>query len=135
MSDTVPFRLLADAVLLMHFAVVLFVVGGLIFIVAGGLRGWRLAHSMWFRLTHLGAIAIVVLQAWLGAVCPLTALEMSLRAQANEATYTTSFVEHWVQRMLYYEAPLWVFTAVYTVFGLAVLAAWWRFPPRFGSRA
>jgi hypothetical protein len=32
--------------------------------------------------------------------------------------------------MIFYEAPFWVFTLVYTVFGLLVLVAWWYFPPR-----
>jgi hypothetical protein len=125
------YRVLADAALVVHFAVVLFVVGGLVFIVAGSLRRWRLARSLWFRLAHLVAIAVVVAQAWLGAVCPLTTLEMWLRARAHQSTYAVSFVEHWMQRLLYYELPLWVFTLAYTVFGLAVVAAWWYFPPRW----
>jgi hypothetical protein len=123
-------RLLADAVLLLHLAIVLFVVGGLLVIVAGGLRGWPLVRSWAFRLVHLGAIVFVVLQSWLGAVCPLTTLEMWLRAQAAQGTYGTGFIEHWVQRVLFFEAPAWVFTLAYTLFGLAVLAAWWYFPPQ-----
>ncbi|MCC2676096.1 MAG: hypothetical protein K0R58_3043 [Ramlibacter sp.] len=124
------YRLLADAVLLLHFGVVLFVVGGLAAILAGGLRGWRFARSMAFRVAHLAAIAYVVAQAWLGAVCPLTTLEMWLRAQAGQGTYGAGFIEHWVQRLLFYEASPWVFTAAYSLFGLAVLAAWWYFPPQ-----
>jgi hypothetical protein len=50
--------------------------------------------------------------------------------KAGSAAYGQSFIEHWVQRVLYYEAPFWVFTLVYTAFGLLVLAAWWYFPPR-----
>jgi Protein of Unknown function (DUF2784) len=123
-------RMLADAVLALHFAIVLFVVGGLVFIVVGSLRGWRVAGSLWFRRVHLAAIAVVVAQAWLGVVCPLTTLEMWLRATTGATTYSGSFVEHWLQRLLYHEAPPWLFTLAYSVFALAVLAAWWRFPPR-----
>ena len=64
----------------LHFAIVLFVVGGLLVIVVGSRRGWRIAGALWFRLAHLAAIAIVIAQAWLGVVCPLTTLEMWLRA-------------------------------------------------------
>lgn len=122
-------------VLALHFATVVFVVGGLVFIVVGAFRGWRLVGKVWFRVAHLVAIAVVVAQAWLGIVCPLTALEMWLRAKARGATYAGSFIEHWLQRVLFYEAPPWVFTLGYSVFGLVVLATWWYFPPRSNARS
>jgi len=125
-----PYQLLADAVLFVHFAFVVFVVGGLAFIIAGNLRDWRWARSLLFRLAHLAAITVVVAQSWLGAACPLTAIEMWLRARARETTYSGSFIEHWLQNVLYFEAPGWVFTLVYTLFGLIVAATWWFFPPR-----
>ncbi len=124
------YRLLADAVLTLHAAIVVFVVGGLALVVAGNLRGWRFVNDWWFRLAHLAAIAVVVAQAWLGVACPLTTLESWLRVRAGQAAYEASFVEYWLQRVLYYDASPWVFTAGYTLFGLAVLASWWRFPPR-----
>lgn len=123
------YRILADAVLTVHLGVVVFVVGGLVLIVVGNLRGWRFVDRWWFRLAHLAAIGVVVAQAWLGLVCPLTTLESWLRVQGREAAYDTSFIEHWLTRLLFYEAPAWAFTAAYTLFGLAVIAAWWRFPP------
>ncbi|MBL8476504.1 MAG: DUF2784 domain-containing protein [Methyloversatilis sp.] len=125
-----PYRLLADAVLLLHFGVVVFVVAGLAAIVFGNLRGWRWVNGLWFRLAHLAAIGVVVVQSMLGRLCPLTVLESWLREQAGGAAYDRSFVEHWVQRVLFHEAPFWVFTVAYSVFGPLVLAAWWRFPPR-----
>ena len=124
-----PYQLLADAVLVIHFAVVLFVMGGLFVVIVGNLRGWRWVNRLWFRLAHLVAIAVVVAQAWLGRLCPLTIMESWLRGQAGETGYRASFVEHWVQRAIYFEAPVWMFAALYTVFGLLVLAAWWYFPP------
>ena len=54
---------------------------------------------------------------------------MWLRRQAGQTTYGESFVAHWFGRLLYWEAPAWVFIAAYTAFGLAVLAAWWWLPP------
>ncbi len=123
------YRLLADIVLSIHFAIVVFVIGGLVLVLFGNWRGWVFVNTWWFRLAHLAAIGVVVAQAWLGIVCPLTTLENWLRVHANEPVYEASFVEHWVTRLIFYDAPLWVFTVAYTLFGLAVIAAWWRYPP------
>lgn len=100
-----PYPLLADLVLLLHFAVVLFVVVGLPLIIVGNRLRWCWVNTLRFRLAHLAAISIVAAQAWLGQACPLTTLEIWLRRQAGQATYRASFIEHWVQRVLYYEAP------------------------------
>lgn len=128
-----PYRLLADSVLLLHAAVVLFVVGGWLLIVAGPRRRWRFIDALGFRLLHLATIAFVVIQSWLGAVCPLTLLESWLRRQAGSvAGYRDGFIAFWLQRLLFHEAPAWVFVLVYTVFGLLVAASWRWFPPRRG---
>jgi len=126
----VPYELVADAVLLIHFGVVLFVVVGLVVVVAGNRLRWRWVNGLWFRLAHLAAIALAAVQAWLGQYCPLTTLESWLRVRAGSPSYDKSFIAHWVQRIIYYDAPLWVFTGIYTVFALLVVLVWWRFPPR-----
>ena len=131
------FHLAADAILVLHFAIVLLVVGGLVLIIVGNLFGWRWVNALWFRLLHLAAIAIVVAEAWLGITCPLTTLEMWLRAQSGAgiaANYSESFIGHWLQRLLFYSAPAWVFVLAYTVFGALVVAVWFRFPPTFKKR-
>lgn len=121
----------ADLVLALHAAVVVFVVAGASAIGAGGLAGWSWVRHRGFRIAHLVCIAVVVLQAWAGAICPLTTLEMRLRRLAGERTYGESFVSHWVGRLVYHQAPAWVFVAGYTAFGAAVIAAWfWVRPAR-----
>lgn len=121
--------LLADLVLALHAALVLFVVAGLPLIVGGNLAGWRWVNHWWFRLAHLLAIAVVVAESWLGIACPLTTLEVWLRSQAGQSVQVESFIGYWLQRLLYYNFPPWVFIGAYTLFGLLVLLAWWRFPP------
>lgn len=128
-----PYQTLADAVLLLHFAVVLFVVLGLPIIVIGNRVGWSWVNLRWWRVMHLAAIAVVVLQAWLGRWCGLTELESWLRVQAGQTGYDRSFIEHWVQRVIYFEAPIWVFALLYTGFGVMVVWAWRRYPPRGGQ--
>lgn len=117
-------------VLLLHLAVVAFVVGGLVAIIVGNLRAWRWVNRLPFRLAHLAAIGFVVLQAGLGATCPLTLLESWLRERAGGDGYSGGFIEHWVQAVLFYQAPDWVFVVIYSTFFLAVIASWIRFPPR-----
>ena len=54
---------------------------------------------------------------------------MALREKAGVETYSGSFIQHWLQSLLYYSAPEWVFILVYTVFGALVLASWFLFRP------
>ena len=123
--------LAADAVLLLHVLFVLFVVAGLLLILTGKLLAWSWVRNWWFRVVHLAAIVVVVLQAWFGVVCPLTTLEMALRRRAGDATYEGTFISHWLQSILYYRAPAWVFAVCYTVFALLVVLSWtWVRPNR-----
>ena len=122
--------LLADAVLLAHAAFVGFVVAGFILTLIGLWRGWNWVRNARFRGLHLAAILYVVIQSWLGIECPLTTLESALRVRAGEAAYRESFIQDWLHRLLYYEASSWVFVAVYTLFGAAVLVTWWLARPR-----
>lgn len=107
-----------------------FVVLGLACILAGGALGWRWVRNLAFRIAHLCCILFVVAQAWLGRICPLTTWEMALRERAGEATYTGAFIAHWLESLLYYSAPQWMFAAAYSVFGALVLASWLLVPPR-----
>ena len=121
---------LADVVLAVHAGIALFAVAMLVAVLVGGPRGWAWVRRPWLRRLHLALLAVVALQAWLGRLCPLTVWEQALRTQAGQAAHGGSFVEHWLSRLLFFQAPWWTFVAAYTVIaGLAVLA-WWRWPPR-----
>ena len=119
----------ADTLLILHTMLVGFVILGLVATFAGYFCQWRWVRNFWFRLSHLIVIGVVVLQSWLGVLCPLTAWEMALRAKAGEAGYEGSFIQHWLQSILYYSAPDWVFILAYTVFGALVLASWFVVRP------
>jgi hypothetical protein len=124
------YALLADAILVIHALFVAFVVFGLVLILLGLWLGWSWVRNFWFRAAHLAAIGIVVAQSWLGVLCPLTRWENALRRAAGEAGYSGSFVQHWLHRVLFFEAAPWVFTLIYTVFGAAVVVAWLFGRPR-----
>lgn len=128
--DTAYWSLLgADLVLAVHAVFVAFVVFGLALILIGRALSWPWVRNRVFRLTHLAAIGVVALQAWLGVVCPLTTLEMSLRRRAGASAYEGTFISHWLESLLYYDLPAWVFVVCYTAFAALVGASWFVVPP------
>jgi len=124
MNSAALYGLLADAILVIHFLFVVFVVFGLVLILIGLLAQWSWVHNRIFRITHLAAIGIVVLQAWLGQLCPLTVWENDLRRLAGQSAYEETFVEHWLHQVLFYQAEPWVFAVIYTGFGVLVVLVW-----------
>ena len=122
--------LLADLILALHAGIVAFVVLGQLLFVLGGILGWAWVRKWWIRLAHLALIAFVIVQSWLGALCPLTIWEQALRQQAGQAGYAESFIEHWLTKLIFFNAPAWVFALVYTLFGALVLLTWWWLPPK-----
>ena len=131
---TFPYALLANAVLVLHVGVVLFIIGGLLLTLAGAARNWVWVRNVWFRGLHLAAIAYVALEAWLGIICPLTTLELWLRERAGQATYDGDFIAHWLRQLMFYEAPPWVFITAYSSFGLLVVLGWVLVPPARSRR-
>ena len=122
------YSLLATIVLVLHVAFVAFVVLTLPCIFVGKLLGWQWVRWYWLRVLHLAAICFVALQAWAGVICPLTTLEMWLRQQGEQATYQESFIAHWLQALLYWDFPAWVFIVVYSLFAMLVAASWFLVP-------
>lgn len=123
------YALLADAILLLHVLIVAFVIGGQALILVGGPLRWAWVRRRAFRYTHLALMGLIVLQTWLGQLCPLTVWEQQLRRAAGQEVYDQSFIEHWLNQLIFFEAPWWVFVTVYTAFFSLLLASWWRWPP------
>jgi hypothetical protein len=130
MNSPILYALAADALLVLHVVFVLFVVLGLFAILVGKLLSWGWVTHRGFRIAHLVAIAVVVLQSWFGLICPLTIWEMNLRAKAGQAVYEGSFITYWLNDLLYYHAPPWVFIVCYTAFGSLVVFSWFWVRPR-----
>lgn len=135
MESGFQYVLAADLLLFGHVLFVAFVIFGLALILIGKLFGWAWVRNPWFRFAHLTAIGIVVLQSWVGVICPLTTWEMALRQRADEVVYSGSFISHWLESLLYFQAPVWVFTVCYTVFAGVVVACWFWVRPRRFTRA
>ena len=117
---------LADAILVVHAAFVLFVVLGLPATWIGIALGKPYAFNRWFRGLHLAAIGFVVVETLLGYMCPLTTWENALRG----APADQGFIQRWIHSWLFWRAPQWVFAAAYVSFGMLVAATWYRWPPK-----
>ena len=87
------YRAAADAILIAHFAFVLFAVLGALLV----LRWPRLA---WL---HIPAVVWAAFVEFNGVICPLTPLEVVLRREAGEAGYAGGFIDHYVMSLLYPE--------------------------------
>ena len=118
--------MLADALLAAHFLIAAFIVAGLVLVWLGAALGWQWTRNPWFRYLHLGAIALVAAEALAGLACPLTVWEDLLRGGVR----AESFIGRWVQQLLYYHAPEWVFTVAYVLWTAATLLTLWLVPPR-----
>lgn len=120
---------LADFILVVHFLFALFVVGSLPLIWIGAWMGLGFVRNLRFRLAHLLAILFVAGESLVGMVCPLTSLEDALRGTGNAA----SFVQRWLQRILYYDLPEWILTVGYVMFALLVACTFVIVPPSRGK--
>ena len=87
----VIYRVLADFVLVVHLAFVLFVVLG----------GLLVVRWPWTALVHVPAAIWGILIEYTGWICPLTPLENSFRIRGGEAGYAGGFIQHYIQPTLY----------------------------------
>lgn len=117
--------LLADVILIIHFAFVTFVVGGLALIWIGAAAGWDWVRNFRLRVAHLAAIVFVAGEALAGVWCPLTVWEAALRGSRAEK----SFVAQWLHRLMFYDFPEWLFAVAYVIFALIVAVTWWLVRP------
>jgi hypothetical protein len=125
-----PYRLLADAIVVVHAAYVSFVVLGMVAILVGLALRKRWARNVWFRGAHLVAIGVVVAETLCGVDCPLTVWEHRLRRAAGDQAYAGDFLGAWAHRLIFVDAPPWAFTLAYLMFGAAVLLTFLLAPPR-----
>jgi hypothetical protein len=117
----------AEAMLLFHFAIIAFNMAGLVVIPLGGWLGWRFVRIVWLRLLRLGLLAAVAGQALAGRVCILTIWQDNL---AGHGATVPPLIMLWVDRLIYWNLPFWVFTVIYLLVFFYVVALWILVPPR-----
>ncbi len=85
------YRVLADAVVVVHF-------GFIMFVAAGALLAWRWPALVW---AHMPALAWGVGTVTVGFPCPLTGMEKALRRRAGEGGYEGGFVDRYIEDVVY----------------------------------
>lgn len=119
----------ATLILLIHLAIVAFNVFGLVVIPVGRWLGWGFVRGFWWRFAHVLTLAAVALQAVLGRACFLTIWESALKTGAGPGD-APPMIATWINRVLYWPLPLWMFAAGYVGVLLYALLLWRWVPPR-----
>ena len=122
--------MLADIIVVLHLLIVLFVLAGVPLVFLGRARHWAWVRDWRWRVLHLVAIATIAAESIFGIDCPLTVWEDKLRGQQT----SVGFIERGVDRILFYDAPAWVFTACYVAFAVLVVITWLAVPPTKSPR-
>jgi hypothetical protein len=118
----------ADLVTLIHAAYVALVVVGFVAILVGWAAGWDWVRNRYFRIVHVAMILLVCCEALVGTTCPLTVWENMLRVKGGESGYSRDFVGYWLDSLIFYQAPPWMFTTAYLTFGAVVILTFWLVP-------
>lgn len=129
------YALLADLVVFVHFLYVTFAVGGELIIVAGWIFRWNWVRNLAFRITHLCAVVLVAIEALSDILCPLTEWEYNLRMKAGQQVDADmTFVARLIRKIIFYDFPDWVFTALYVGFAVLVILTFLLVRPRRKGR-
>jgi hypothetical protein len=117
---------LGQLVLAVHLAVIAFNVAGLVVVPLGAALEWGWVRILWLRLLHLGSLAAVALQAILGRACFLTDWQDALTGGGAHDPLIMRFVNS----VVFWPLPPWVFAAAYVAVFAYVLALWWLVRPQ-----
>ena len=117
--------LLADLVLITHFAIAAFLALGMLLIPLGAYWHWAWVRSRRLRQIHIGLMVLIAIEALFHITCPLTTLEAYLR----KSTAPESFWADQLGKILYWDLPLEFFTILYGCCVVWTLFLWKSVPP------
>ncbi len=136
------YGVLADGMVFAHVLYVGYVVGGQLAVVLASAMRWAWGRNRWFRLTHLAAIGVVVVEAVMGWRCPLTVWEQQLRELAGQPVDAgETFLGRLLHHVLFIDKyftdgrpPEGFFTTLYLAVFVIVLQGLAMYPPRLWGR-
>jgi uncharacterized protein DUF2784 len=121
----------ANLVAVVHIAYFLFIVGGMVAIVASLRRHIPWVRNPWFRIAHIAAIYIVLFEELTGFPCPLNVLQWSIRRPATGSNESSSGVGGLLDYLLYHTISPLALDIMYWSFGALALVTLWLVPPRW----
>ncbi len=126
---------LATAILAVHLGIVAFNLGGLVLVPLGAWLNWPWVRAFWLRLLHALSLAVVALQALFGRACILTIWQFALQSSGGQGE-PEPMIAAWMNRLLYWPLPHWVFVTAYGAVFVYTLLLWrWVRPARRGKPA
>ena len=117
--------MIADIILMFHFAIIFFITFGFFLIPIGYSFDWIWIKNSKLRICHCGMMIFVTLETILGITCPLTLIENSLRG-INDST---SFISYWISQIIYWNFPTQFFIILYCICLVWTFLMWKIFPP------
>ncbi len=106
----------AEAIVIVHFAWIIFVVTGAFFLRRR--RRWRQFH-----LAATGYSLGIEIFGW---ICPLTHLEQWFWNRAGQRAYEGAFISHYLEKIIYIKAPQWLLVGGATLVLLVTLLLYFR---------
>ena len=125
--------LIANLVAAAHIGYFIFVVIGTLAIVAGGWKRWKWIRNPWFRLGHVTAAGIVVIEDIFKLQCPLNTIEWNLRTSAGSAKEALGGAGALLDQLLRHTLPGSVVHATYWSLGALLVVLLFVVPPRLPS--
>jgi hypothetical protein len=126
-------HLLANFVAALHLAYALFVILGTIAILVGAGLGWTWIRSFPFRVLHIAAVYIVLLEEVFGIQCPLNVLAWELRSASGGPAEATEGFGGLLDGLLFRTIPGWALDVLYWSLGVGLLVLLFVVPPRWPS--
>ena len=113
-------NLMANVVAAAHIGYFLFVVGGVVAIVIGAVKRSEWIRSPWFRLAHLAAVYIVIIEDVFNIACPLNTIEWKFRSASDSVGEASSTAGRFLDYLLRQTIPGDVLHAMYWTLGVIV---------------
>lgn len=128
-------HLLANLIAAVHIGYFLFIVLGTIAILAGPRLGWTWIRNLPFRLLHLAAVYVVLIEEVFGIACPLSVMQWGLRSAGGAGPEATAGLGGILDGLLFRTIPGWALDTLYWSAGVGLLLLLYLVPPHWRRKS